>query len=374
MFGSKKTVLTIGLVLLIALALGLLAASCGGTTTTTAAPASTTTAAPASSTTAAPASSTTAAPASTTTAAPASTTTAAPAKQIHVALINQVRTAEAGRIWADKFVAKAKALGWQVDDADANGDIDKLVGFVDNAVAQKVDAIVCGFWDLTRTQTALEHAQAGGIPVFAGDTGQDPKIVFTTLSDDKAIGAAMIDELAKRINNKGDIFMFIYPSFAPTGNRGIGALDELKKFPDIKVIQQIQAVVPGQIDWARTKMQDLLTASPKKGSIAGLWALWDEPALGAAQACEAAGRNEVVIIGADGSGFAYDEMKKTDSPFRATIAQDWETQSTDVINVMKAFFADGTKPAESIKYYPGILVTQEDVIAGKYPGATTSGS
>jgi len=67
-------------------------------------------------------------------------------------LINQTRTAESwpgsGRTSSSR---RPRRSAGRFDDADANGDIDKLVGFVDNAVAQKVDAIVAGFWDLTRT-------------------------------------------------------------------------------------------------------------------------------------------------------------------------------------------------------------------------------
>ena len=67
------------------------------------------------------------------------------------------------------------------------------------------------------------------------------------------------------------------------------AAAEFAKYPDITVIEKKHIEVPGPLDFARSLMQDLLTAHPD-GEIQGVWAGWDEPAMGAVQATDAAGR------------------------------------------------------------------------------------
>ena len=60
-------------------------------------------------------------------------------------------------------------------------------------------------------------------------------------------------------------------------------------------------VQDGGIADSRAKMEALLAANPEAGSIAAVWAAWDQPAIGAMQAIEAAGRSNegIVIVGID---------------------------------------------------------------------------
>lgn len=59
------------------------------------------------------------------------------------------------------------------------------------------------------------------------------------------------------------------------------------------MIEKKHIEVLGPVDFVRTLTQDLLTANPDASSDAGIWASWDEPALGAVQAIEATGRTEI---------------------------------------------------------------------------------
>jgi ribose transport system substrate-binding protein len=118
-------------------------------------------------------------------------------------------------------------------------------------------------------------------------------------------------------------------------------------------------------------MQNILTSSPKKGSIAGLWSLQDEMAVGAAQACEAAGRTEIAIVGCDAAGVAITEMKKPNSPMKATVAQDWFAQATASVKAMVAYF-NGQPIPNRVESFPGQLVTQEMVQSGAWPTTTTT--
>ncbi len=124
----------------------------------------------------------------------------------------------------------------------------------------------------------------------------------------------------------------------------------------IEVVAKKHIEVPGPLDFARKLSQDILTASPAKGSIAGVWAGWDEPAMGAVQAIEAAGRTEIKVVGIDGTPFAKAEIAKK-GPFLASVAQDFDGMAAKLVEVIEASFA-GTKPAEQLIKIAGKLISQ----------------
>ena len=71
-------------------------------------------------------------------------------------------------------------------------------------------------------------------------------------------------------------------------------------------------------------MEAILAAHPDKGSIAAVWAAWDQPALGALQAIEAAGRTGegIVIVGIDANPQAREAIAAGGN-FEASVAQDF---------------------------------------------------
>jgi ribose transport system substrate-binding protein len=112
------------------------------------------------------------------------------------------------------------------------------------------------------------------------------------------------------------------------------------------------------LDNARKISEDLLNAYPDKDSIAGIWAGWDEPAMGAVQAIDKAGRNEIKVVGIDGTAFAKAEIAKKGS-FIATVAQDFDGMAAKVTDLIDAYFK-GTKPVSESVLIPGKLVTVDN--------------
>ena len=83
-------------------------------------------------------------------------------------------------------------------------------------------------------------------------------------------------------------------------------------------------VQDGGIADSRAKMEAILAAHPEKGSIKAVWAAWDQPALGALQAIEAAGRSGegIVITGIDANPQAREAIAAGGN-FEASVAQDF---------------------------------------------------
>jgi ABC-type sugar transport system substrate-binding protein len=113
--------------------------------------------------------------------------------------------------------------------------------------------------------------------------------------------------------------------FPPVQIRGVIADAVFGNFPDITVIDRVTPdVSDGGIADSRAKMEAILAANPEPGSIAAVWAAWDQPALGALQAIEAAGREGegIVITGIDANPQARDAIAAGGN-FEASVAQDF---------------------------------------------------
>lgn len=241
--------------------------------------------------------------------------------------------------------------GWQTSVSDTAGDFGLLVTRIEDAVTQKVDAIVLGMGDPTQMVKGLKSAQAAGIPVIGLDAGVTEGVLCNVTSDNSDLGTRSAHILATTIGGKGKVVMFTHDPHPGVRERAVGAAAEFAKFPDITVVQKIHIDVPGPVDNARRVAQDLLSANPVKGSIAGIWAGWDEPAYGAVQAINRAGRGEVKVVGIDGTDFAKAEIQKKGS-FVATIEQDFDGMAKLVISLLKDDFA-GKAPEKQLYKIPG---------------------
>jgi ribose transport system substrate-binding protein len=116
-------------------------------------------------------------------------------------------------------------------------------------------------------------------------------------------------------------------------------------------------VADGGIADARAKMEAVLAANPEPGSIKAVWAAWDQPALGALQAIEAAGRGAegIVVTGIDANPQARDEIAKGGS-FEASVAQDFTGIGRTTADTVARVLAGEVLKA-SVIYVPTKLIT-----------------
>jgi ribose transport system substrate-binding protein len=259
----------------------------------------------------------------------------------------------------DRFQQYATEQGWEVNVTDTNADFNALVSRIEDAVTQDVDAVVLGMGDPAQMTKGLESAQAVQIPVFGLDAGTGPGVILNITSDNAQLGQETAHYLAEAIGGQGNVIMFTHDPHPGVRARAEAAAAELATYPGITVIESRHIEVPGPVDFARSLTQDLLTAYPNDGDIAGIWAGWDEPALGAVQAIEAAGREGIVVVGIDGTDFAKEEIKKGGS-FKATIAQDFDTMAKVMTDII-AGYLKGETPESDLMTIPGVLITPETV-------------
>ncbi len=257
----------------------------------------------------------------------------------------------------DRFKALGEAKGWKVTVTDTAGDFGLLVGRIQDAVTQKADAIVLGMGDPAQLTAGLAAATKAKIPVYGLDAGVVDGVVLNVTSDNGDLGKVSAKALADAIGNKGRVIMFTHDPHPGVRARAVAATEYFASIPGITVVSKHHIGVPGPLDNARKITEDLLTDSPEKGSIAGIWAGWDEPAMGAVQAAIAAGRTEIKVVGIDGTPFARAEIAKN-GPFIATVAQDFDLMAAKLVDLVAAGFK-GEKPKDRVYWVPGKLVPQK---------------
>src|SRR5258708_5316122 len=210
----------------------------------------------------------------------------------------------------EAFQAYGKEKGWTVNVIDTAGDVAAAVSRMEDESNQGVDAIVINV-DPTQVSAGLQAAKKANIPVFGMDAGTDPLLVANVTSNGYAMASETATYIVDRLNGKGNVVMFVFEPYPPVQKRGVIANAIFANNPDIKVLDRVTPdVKDGGIADSRAKMEAILAANPKAGSISAVWAAWDQPALGALQAIEGAGRagEGIVITGIDANPQARDAI------------------------------------------------------------------
>lgn len=280
--------------------------------------------------------------------------------QSKVAVITPYLSQPGTQFYVEAFEAVAKEKGWEVNVIDTAGDVAAVISRIEDVVNQGVDAIVINV-DPAQVTAGLQSAKDAGIPVVGMDAGSDPLLATNVTSDGTAMAAETANYVVERINAEGNVVMFVFDAFPPVQIRGAKADEIFAASAGINVLDRITPdVADGGIADSRAKMEAVLAANPEPGSISAVWAAWDQPALGALQAIEAAGRQGegIVITGIDANPQAREEIAKGGN-FEATVAQDFAGIGAATAEAV-AGLLDGTAPADGVIFVPTMLVTKEN--------------
>ncbi|MEM1286823.1 MAG: substrate-binding domain-containing protein [Pseudomonadota bacterium] len=281
----------------------------------------------------------------------------APAAAQEVAVITPYLAQPGTQFYVDGFSARAEELGWDLNVIDTAGDVAAVISRIEDVVTQGVDAIVINV-DPAQIGAGLSAAADAGIPVIGMDAGNDDLVAANITSNGYAMATETAVYVANRIGGEGNVVMFTFDPFPPVQVRGVIADAIFGNFPDIEILDRITPdVSDGGIADSRAQMEAVLAANPEPGSISAVWAAWDQPALGALQAIEAAGRQDegIVITGIDANPQARDAIS-TGGNFEASVAQDFDGIGSTTADTVARIIA-GEDLVQKVIYVPTTLVT-----------------
>ncbi len=256
-------------------------------------------------------------------------------------------------------VRRLEQLGCKVIYMAGSSDED-MPAIAENLLAKNPDAAVFCMGNNQQLQPALQKAGQKKIPVFAIDNWlEGPTVVNEVSSNNFEIGITATLFLANELKGAGRVVNFFRPGLRSVEIRHRMYHEVLQEFVNIKEIAELPYDKPQVTESARSRMEAILIANPKKGSIDGVFACNDMAALGVADAIEAAGReDEIFVVGVDGQREALRRIAQGGA-FRATVAQDFlqisMASALAVVDYLRG------KPVPRVLYCPTYLATKENV-------------
>ncbi len=187
-------------------------------------------------------------------------------------------------------------------------DVVKQINIIEDMIGSGVNGIVMAACDQDALADVVKRASDKGITVVTIDSGVNSEIPASFVATDNAAGAAAAaKELARLINNEGEVGVIPFVKGASTSElREQGFMKGIAEFPNIKVVavQHCQS----DVSKAMNVTEDMLTANP---NLKGIFAANEPAALGAAQAIEAAGKTgQVKIVAFDASDDEVSALKR----------------------------------------------------------------
>lgn len=258
---------------------------------------------------------------------------------------------------ADTAVAKAKELGYETVVVSHDDDATKQSELFDAAIADKAAAIICDNAGADATVEAVQRARDAGIPTFLIDREINAdgvaisQIVANNYQGAKAIAEAWVEAMgeegkyAELLGKESD---------TNAGVRSSAFHEVIDQYDTLEMVAQQTA------NWDQTegynKTEAILQSNPE---ITGIICGNDTMAVGAVEACKAAGRSDIKIIGVDGSDeaaayIAAGEMTGTALQQCALIAE-------MAVEQADAYLKNGTTGLEEKQLVDCLAITADNV-------------
>lgn len=210
----------------------------------------------------------------------------------------------------------AKDAGVTLNVVDARDNTSKQISDIEDLIQKKVSVLLINPTDSDAVVSAVQAANKANIPVITVDRASNGGQVVAHIASDNVKGGSMAaDYILKALNNKGNIVEL--QGIAGTSaarDRGKGFHNSVDGKAGVKVV----ASQPADFDRAKglSVMENILQGNK---DIQAVFAHNDEMALGAVSALQAAGKNNVLVVGFDATDDAVKAVKE--GKMAATVAQ-----------------------------------------------------
>ncbi len=186
-------------------------------------------------------------------------------------------------------------------------DIAGQIAIIEDYINKNVSAIVIAACDAKALIPVLQKAKDKNIPVITIDSGIDSDIALSFIATDNVEAAKRgAQELAKLLNNEGDVALIPFVPGAATSNmREQGFKEGIKDFPKIKLTATQYS--QSEVATGMAVTEDILTSQPE---LKGIFAANEAGAIGAAQALKSKNRTgKVKLVGFDAAENEINELR-----------------------------------------------------------------
>ena len=258
---------------------------------------------------------------------------------------------------ADTAAAKAKELGYETVVVSHDDDATKQSELFDAAIADKAAAIICDNAGADATVEAVQRARDAGIPTFLIDREINAdgvaisQIVANNYQGAKAIAEAWVEAMgeegkyAELLGKESD---------TNAGVRSSAFHEVIDQYDTLEMVAQQTA------NWDQTegynKTEAILQSNPE---ITGIICGNDTMAVGAVEACKAAGRSDIKIIGVDGSDEAAAYIASGE--MTGTALQQCALLAEMAVEQADAYLKNGTTGLDEKQLVDCLAITADNV-------------
>jgi ribose transport system substrate-binding protein len=260
-----------------------------------------------------------------------------------VAVLTPYLSSVATNEMVETFTAEAEAKGWSVNVVDTRGDFQQLASRVEDVTNAGASAIVLVSVDPNQIGDQVAAAAEKGISVVALDGALADGVSVNITTDNFRLGTILSDYLFQALGGEGNIVKFFHSAHPGVRQRELALDEALAANEGITVIAEHYVQVPGPIDNARQAMETFVRQYG--GDIDGVWAAWDEPAIGALLAIQSdLPDSDALIAGIDGNPQAVELIRQCTNLI-ATVRQDFAGIASEAVEQIGSIM-EGNQPAE----------------------------
>lgn len=257
---------------------------------------------------------------------------------------------------AEGAVLRAQELGYEALSLVHDDDPNKQSELFDTAIARGAKAIILDNAGADATVAAVKRAKDAGIPSFLIDREiKESGIAISQIVSNNYQGAQLgAEEFVRLMGEKGNYVELVgREADTNAGIRSSGYHDIIDQYPDMKMVAQQSA------NWSQTeafeKMESILQANPDiKGVISGN----DTMAMGAWAALKAAGREDIIVVGFDGSNDVRDSI--LEGGIKATVLQPAYRQAQWAVEQAHDYLTKGSTGKPEKQLMDCVLITSEN--------------
>ncbi len=253
---------------------------------------------------------------------------------------------------------KAKELGYQTTVLSHSEDVKKQNELIDAAIGQKIQGIVLDNADSTASVAAIKKAQDAGIPVVLinREIPVDDVALGQITHNNFQAGSDVANVFVEKMGEKGkyaELTCNLADNNCVTRSKSFHQV--IDQYPDMVSVAKQDA--KGTLIDGKRIMDSILQAHPDvKGVICGNGPV----ALGVIAALKAANRDDVIVVGIDGSNDERDAVKA--GTLHATVMLQAQAIAAQGVTDLDKFLQTGEKPAKQRVMFRGILIDQDNAI------------
>ena len=245
-------------------------------------------------------------------------------------------------------------------------DLNQQINQIENFISSGVNLILLNAADSKGIAPAVMQAKNAGVTVVAVDVEAEGGVDATVTSNNVQAGELACQYIVDRLNGSGNVVIINGPPVSAVIDRVNGCESVFEQNPNIKVLSRDQNA-EGSREGGLRVMSDMLTSF---NDIDAVFAINDPTGIGADLAAQQAGRDNFFIVGVDGAPEAVEVLKRENSLFVATAAQDPFRMAETAVEVGNNIL-QGNPPAEEKVLVPVELITRDNV--SNYKGWTRGG-